>query len=346
MLSRSLFFFIAPALLCACGPRLIQPQNDDASVPMADATPAKALPPAGECVVAERLGCCSTYVAATRQQVMEDACLRAPGVPNNDDESCVVDAFCARECTWERPPSRAVTMRDGRCVFVDECTADADCAVVEDCHACCCQDAIAKTIAAQDECLFLPDEEHNDCYLPCPGICPLWPGANWPDGTSYGFVARCETVASPDGEIKACVPRPPTWGYLLWQAPGGYAGQGPALEITRSGSTRLWREAAGLRPDATSGWDVVFRLPPEEVDALFTLLSKVSFEELPHKTSPAGECYPRFFYQRCAECVAVEIDYGQPGDLSPELDAVYAWLEANVAPKAEGIPMPGSWCTF
>ena len=33
-------------------------------------------------------------------------------------------------------------------------------------------------------------------------------------------------------------------GYLLWQAPGGKAGTGPALEVRADGTVRFWKEAS------------------------------------------------------------------------------------------------------
>lgn len=354
MLTRYLLLSLTLLMFPACGPRLIQPHADDGArraadggvSPEADVLTTKEPPPPGDCVLATSVsGCCAHFVAATEQEVIDDPCLTAAGVPGSSSE-CNEHLDCDVECDWPRAPSRAISKRDGTCVFVDECEADADCVVAEDCGQCCCPDAIALSVATRDECIFAPGEERNDCWLPCPGVCPVWPTMWSDDGTSFGMVARCEAVSVPSGELKACVPRQPTWGYLLWQSPGGFAGWGPALEITASGSTRLWKEAFTRAPHDTADWDVVFRLSSQQVDALFSLLAEVSFDHLPHETGTARDCYPSLVYQRCKECAPLILDYSHPADLSPELDAVYAWLNANVAPQAPDITMPDHYCGY
>lgn len=192
---RRLMLLLASSPLWACGPRVVEGQFDDGG---------QALPPAGECVVAKkRNGCCVSFTPATRKEVAADACLSAPEVTKGDEASCVLPATCIVQCPPQRPPSRAATMRDGVCVFADECRVDADCVFVENCHDCCCHDVVAEHLALRDACLFTASEDPGQCWRPCPSPCP--DSTPRPGEAS----ARCELVEVPHGMIMACVPGGP-----------------------------------------------------------------------------------------------------------------------------------------
>lgn len=176
------------SILFACGSRAVDTGN-------AEAETRGFVLPGGECVVAKsRNGCCVSFVPATRQEVKNDPCLSAPGVAVDDNSGCELPRSCIVQCPPQRPPSRAAVMRDGACVFADECAEDADCLVADNCYDCCCADAISEKIAKIDPCLVTEDEDVSECKISCAGTCDT------------SGVARCAPVLAPHGEmINACV---------------------------------------------------------------------------------------------------------------------------------------------
>jgi hypothetical protein len=132
--------------------------------------------------------------------------------------------------------------------------------------------------------------------------------------------------------------------YLLWGAPGGFAGTGPALEVLSDGTVHLWEQASQPQPHKTSGWKTTVQLTPSETKAFFALLAAVNFSNLPHSGGPNFECYPFFYYEPCAKCAAKKVSYDNAGNLKPEMDAVYAWLDKRL--QSTTISLPSTYCLW
>ena len=129
---------------------------------------------------------------------------------------------------------------------------------------------------------------------------------------------------------------------MLWQAPGGFAGTGPAVKVQSDGSVLTWTSTSELsltgptpRPDAT------LRLTPAQTADLFNRWSRVSTAGLPHGPMRAGDCYPSVTVQRCATCMPVQLRYQHPAQLTPEMNDVWAWFDTHV-PATQ----PRAFCSF
>jgi len=139
---------------------------------------------------------------------------------------------------------------------------------------------------------------------------------------------------------------------LIWMAPGGVAGWGPALHINGMGSLLSWNEAVGgpdwERPDP----DYTEELGIAQANELFDLLAQVDFTALPHEPQFYGECYPVFWLEwaQCQGCEPIRLDYAAALDLQPELDPVYRWLDHRLCRPGtnDGYPwaLPSQYCMF
>lgn len=117
---------------------------------------------------------------------------------------------------------------------------------------------------------------------------------------------------------------------MLWQAPGGFAGTGPAVRVQGDGTVWIWRSTAELSLTGTTPMpDMSLRLSPALVADLFTRYDRVNVLGLPHGPSASSDCYPVVTVQRCATCMPVRRRYASPAQLAPEMTEVWAWFDAN-----------------
>jgi hypothetical protein len=135
---------------------------------------------------------------------------------------------------------------------------------------------------------------------------------------------------------------PATGEYLLWQAPGGFAGTGPAVEVHGSGIVNLWTSTDGLTLHQATGWDVQIQLSGQEIDELFLLLANVDFASLPHPINIGVECYQRLELEPCSDCEPIVLEYELPDQLRPEMNEVYAWFDEKLANQP--ITPPSEFC--
>lgn len=147
-----------------------------------------------------------------------------------------------------------------------------------------------------------------------------------------------ETTVAPAPSPAAVSPT-----YLLWRAPGGIAGTGPAVEVQANGIMHAWASTSGLRPHETQGWDIELLLPPDEVDELFDLLAAVDFRALPHPTTGALECYP-VLYIEYEDRPPITLRYTRPEQLRPEMDQVLAWFDDTL--RNQPARAPSRYCVF
>ena len=135
-----------------------------------------------------------------------------------------------------------------------------------------------------------------------------------------------------------------TGAYLLWQAPWGFAGWGPAVEVFGDGVVRVWEQTAAQRPLETAGWDRQMQLSRAEVQALFARLAQVDFAALPHPTDEWVECYPHLYFRLCSECPMRSFQYTLASQLRPEMNEVYAWFDERLGQEA--YVSPSSYCMW
>jgi hypothetical protein len=139
---------------------------------------------------------------------------------------------------------------------------------------------------------------------------------------------------------------------LIWMAPGGVAGWGPALALDGYGNLRTWTAAAGSPDWDRQDPDYTEDMGIEAANELFGLLDSIDFTGLPHDPQVAGECYPIFWllWEDCLGCVPIRLDYWSGLDLRPEFDTVYAWLNQRLC-RPGGIAdypdvLPPNYCLF
>lgn len=172
------------------------------------------------------------------------------------------------------------------------------------------------------------------------------------DGSSQpDTLQRRDSLAVPGSDLRitpvdALPPDAPltTEGYLLWQAPGGFAGTGPAIELLRTGVLRIWKATSQLTPHQTAKWDRELALDPKDVRDLFALLRAVDYSKLPHKTGQWNECYPVFYFEPCTKCKSVELRYTTASELLPEMKAVYAAFDVPL--KGLLYEPPSGFCPY
>lgn len=135
-----------------------------------------------------------------------------------------------------------------------------------------------------------------------------------------------------------------TGAYLLWQAPWGFAGWGPAVEVLGSGIMHVWEQATGQTPFQTANWDREIQLSPGEVEMLLERLAQVDFAALPHPTDGWVECYPRLYLRLCSDCPMRTLEYMLASQLQPEMNEVYAWFDERLGQDA--YVSPSGYCMW
>lgn len=136
--------------------------------------------------------------------------------------------------------------------------------------------------------------------------------------------------------------------YLLWRAPGGFAGTGPAVEVQDNGIMHLWTSASGLQPHRAEDWDTERLLSPAQMRELYSLLAAVDFSALPHQDDIGLECYPVLYLELGGDSEEErqirELRYQTTAQLRPEMDQVLAWFDDEL----RNLPMtaPSRYCVF
>jgi hypothetical protein len=175
-----------------------------------------------------------------------------------------------------------------------------------------------------------------------PNLCLTGPCGCAPEYSREIRICSCPENRCFNGEY--CLEQDPGQVYVLWQAPGGVAGTGPALELLEDGTLRLWEQTSALSARDTAGWDYEFALSFDEQLEIVNLLSDVDYSALPHPGT-GGECYPSYYFESTVQ-PSVSLSYANASALQPELDAVYVWLDAFVAAHAPDYQswLPSTYC--
>jgi hypothetical protein len=344
----------ALVLAPACGGRPLTSSADgvpapqlDGQVPAPDHRPDRAaVAPATECAIAMRLDTCCPHV------------LPLPVAELKKNDPCVIPyspyATIPAICEQRRPticPAVACALLapvtllaralpDGTCTWKSECATDADCVLAEDCRAMCCGcGAVFPRVYAQSEvCVVYGSKSYPiaGCNTRCPDFCG--------EGFDPQPVATCIAVDS-DPSLRRCEAAADPLAYVLWFAPGGESGTGPALELLGTGKLRAWKSVAGLQAHKTTAKaDVELQLTSTQTWQIFKALGSIDFSGLPHKNAPSWDCYPHLHYDRNASGLAVDFAYSYGSDLLPELKTVYALIDPLLKPS--GIFSPSTYCEW
>jgi len=196
-----------------------------------------------------------------------------------------------------------------------------------------------------------------DCACdPCRGAPYLWDG----DGCVFANICCCTgadcgatfaTLMECHGDYSHCPipprepPRHPD-ALLLWSAPGGFAGTGPALRITGGGSAAFVGEAPYDLAWESATPDHAEELGIDAADELFDMLEAVDWSGLPHGGGGGADCYPSFYLRMCEGCDEIVLTYHTPGQLEPELTEVYSWLVTRLCRGLERQQLPDSYCVW
>ncbi len=129
---------------------------------------------------------------------------------------------------------------------------------------------------------------------------------------------------------------------MLWQAPGGIVGWGPAVMVSSDGTVRFWTNRRGFTlDDALSVAPArTERVSIADVDELFDLWTRVDTSMLPH-AGRGGECYPVAYVQLMRGGRVTDLRYTTPMSLLPEMSGVWGWFERRYA--GDG---PQAYCAF
>lgn len=196
--------------------------------------------------------------------------------------------------------------------------------------------------AAGERCVFSPTSGCGESDF---GVCRAVPGCeSLPVAPQYcGCDGRTFTIPNacppdrPFVSVGACAPR---GAVMLWQAPGGFAGTGPAIRVQDDGTVWTWRSVTELSLDGPTPMpDGQISLPASRVSELFAHWTRLDLSRLPHGPMTSNDCYPSVRVRRCRACAEELLRYQGPAQLTPEMNAVWGWFAMNPS-----LPQPRSFC--
>ena len=133
--------------------------------------------------------------------------------------------------------------------------------------------------------------------------------------------------------------------YLAWQAPGGFAGTGPAVAVCGRGWADTWTNVSSFPaetpPSSATG---TYTITSTQSDDLFTRLAAVNLASLPHASTTGAECYPALYLRTCATCAARTLSYNVAAQLVPEMEQVWLWFDQLLG--ASAATNPRNYCNF
>jgi hypothetical protein len=135
--------------------------------------------------------------------------------------------------------------------------------------------------------------------------------------------------------------------YLAWEAPGGFAGTGPAVVVSGKGWADTWDNTPGFSsspetpPSSATG---TYTLTRAQTDDLFARVALVNMSSLPHPSSLGYECSPRLYFRLCEGCTATTLPYAVPQELEPEMDPVWLWFDQFLGSSA--MTNPRNYCNW
>jgi hypothetical protein len=133
---------------------------------------------------------------------------------------------------------------------------------------------------------------------------------------------------------------------MLWQAPGGFAGTGPAVMVDADGTVRLWESASGVTLASPSEPTRTLHVTAGQAADLFARWAAVDRTGLPHSGGSA-DCYGVASYRPCdaIDCRVESVMFQTAAQLSPELDPVRQWFDDVVVDRSTAA-YPSRYCRF
>jgi hypothetical protein len=126
---------------------------------------------------------------------------------------------------------------------------------------------------------------------------------------------------------------------FFWSDSEGFTGAGGAIEVLSSGVVHGWglgTDSSGRPPDFTGSVSVAAAAD------LFARVAAVDLAALPHGADTA-ECEVSGLVLPCASCTEQDLDYNTADQVTPEMDDVWAWFNANASLVAYS---PAAYCAF
>jgi hypothetical protein len=133
---------------------------------------------------------------------------------------------------------------------------------------------------------------------------------------------------------------------MAWQAPGGFAGTGPAVMVDADGTVRVWDSTHGVTLASPADPTRTLHVTAAQASDLFARWATVDRRGLPHSGGSA-DCYGVASYRVCAgaDCRVETVMFQSAAQLAPEMDQVRQWFDDVLA--AEGLAAhPSGYCRF
>jgi hypothetical protein len=145
------------------------------------------------------------------------------------------------------------------------------------------------------------------------------------------------------GAADAATPAP--GARMLWQAPGGFAGTGPAVMVDADGTVRVWDSTRGVELASPSAPSRTEHVTPAAAADLFARWARVDRAGLPH-AGGAGECSGLASYRACADasCRVDSVMFTAAAQITPEMNEVRSWFDDNLA--GDTMAHPADYCRF
>lgn len=154
------------------------------------------------------------------------------------------------------------------------------------------------------------------------------------------FPRPCDDGGIADASVKTSGAR------MLWQAPGGFTGMGPAVMVDADGTVRVWDTTRGVDLASPAAPTRTLNVTEAAARDLFSRWTMADRSSLPHSGS-SGECSGRVSFRSCedASCRVESFNFSNAAQLAPELDPVRMWFEDNLASETRSAH-PATYCQF
>lgn len=132
--------------------------------------------------------------------------------------------------------------------------------------------------------------------------------------------------------------------YGVWLAPRGDGGVGPAVVVAAAdGSIRTWNSVVAFPPENPPPNPTSNKpLSRDDSDDIFLRFAGVLLDALPHQPGATSDCHPKFYFKLCETCAIRAVVYDSPGQVLPEMEAV--WLSFDRILGASAAVNPRNFC--
>ncbi|MDB4931522.1 MAG: hypothetical protein JWM10_4006 [Myxococcaceae bacterium] len=133
---------------------------------------------------------------------------------------------------------------------------------------------------------------------------------------------------------------------MLWQAPGGFAGTGPAVMVDADGTVRVWDNARSVALASPADPTRTLHVTSAQASDLFARWAAVDRTGLPHSGGSA-DCYGVASYRPCdgIDCRVETVMFQTAAQLAPEMDPVRGWFDEVLTDRPTSA-YPNGYCRF